>query len=182
MRMTPDKRKMQVVRAGDYEGLGKVYSQWGGLLTRVDEQVLRTAEDWEMDVRSPWRSVLPGMIFMGFTGPTSSSLFVTTQRIVLVRKIDTWRELKGELTPLGLPKAAEKEVVLRKLQAKGARQFCELWTNELRIVKMKKHGKPVHSLDLFLLGSDGRQYAVSFFRPKGTEPALIPLIESRFSR
>lgn len=180
MKKAQDKRKMQVVRAGDYEGLGEIYSQWGGLLTHADEQLIRAADDWEMDVRSPWRSVLPRMIFMGFTAPTSSKLFLTNHRIVLVRKIDTWRELKGELTPLGLPKAAEKEIMLRKLQAKGARQFCELWPGELRIAKMKRHGRPAHSLDLFLLGSDGKQYAVSFFRPKGSEPELIPLIESRF--
>lgn len=180
--MAQNKQNLRIVRAGDLDGLGRVYSEWGGLLITTDEQLIRTADDWEMDVRSPWRSVLPGMIFMGFTSPTSSKLFVTNKRIVLVRKIDTWRELKGELTPLGLPKAAEREIVLRKLQARGARQFCEIWPSQLRIAKVKRHGRPAHSVDLFLVGNDGKQYAVSFFRPKGSEPELVPLIESRFLR
>lgn len=180
--MTPEKRLSRIVRAGDYEGVGKVYSQWGGLITRPDEQILRSADDWEMDVRSPWRSVLPGMIFMGFTGPISSKLFVTTDRIVLIRKIDPFRELKGELTPLGLPKAAEKEVALRKLQAAGARQFCEIWPKHLRIAKLKKHGRPAHAMDMFLIGTDGVQYALSFWKPQGSEPDVVALIESRFPR
>ncbi len=180
--MGSHKLESRIVRAGDYDGLGKVYSQWGGLIARSDEQVLKLADNWEMNVRSPWRSVLPGMIFTGFVTQTSSKLFVTTQRIVLIRKIDTWRELKGELTPLGLPKAAEKEVLLRKLQAMGARQYCEVWPKFLKVVRAKHLGKPANAVQLFLKGTDGLQYAVAFWKPKGSEPELIPLIESRFSR
>lgn len=133
-----------------------------------------------MDVRSPWRTVLPGMIFLGFMSPTSSQLYVTTQRIVLIRKIDTWRELKGELTPLGLPKAAEREALLKKLQATGARQYCELWPGSLKVIREKRHGRPANAVQLFLMGTDGLQYAVAFWKPEGLEPELIPLIESRF--
>ncbi len=178
--MPPVTRTIPVVWAGDCNGLGKVYSQWGGLIPRVGEQIIRSADDWEMNVRSPWRAVLPGMIFMGFAGPISSKLYITSERIVLIRKIDTWRELKGELTPLGLPKAAEKEAVLKKLQAMGARQFCEIWPRRLRITKVKRHGRPAHAIDFFLIGSDELQYAVSFWKPKGSEPDLVPVIESRF--
>lgn len=168
------------MQAGDYDGLGKVYSQWGGLILRADEQTIRVGENWEMNVRSPWRTVFPGMVFMGFVGATSSKLFVTTERIVLIRKIDTWRELKGELTPLGLPKAAEKEAMLRKLQAAGARQFCAVWPRYLKIAKVRKRGKPAQALELFLLGPHERQYAVAFWKPEGSEPEVVSLIESRF--
>jgi hypothetical protein len=180
--MTAKMQVSEIVRAGDLEGLGKVYSQWGGLIPRLDEQIVASAEGWDMDVRSPWRSVLPGMIFMGFTGPISSKLFVTSDRVVLIRTIDPFRELKGELTPLGLPKAAEREASLRRLQTAGARQFCEIWPKYLRIAKMKEHGRPAHAVDLFLLGSNGLQYAVSFWKPQGSEPAVVSLIESRFQR
>lgn len=178
--MTPKTEKTNIVRAGDYDGLGKVYSEWGGLIPGAAEQIVQSADDWEIDARSPWRSVLPGMIFMGFVAPTSSKLFITTERIVLVRKIDVLREIRGELTPLGLPRAAEREHELRKLQAAGARQFCEIWPEQLQIVKIKRHGKPAHALDLFLLGTDGEQYAISFWKPKGSEPQVVSLIESRF--
>ncbi len=180
--MTPKERASRIVRAGDREGLGRIYSQWGGLLPRTTEETLHVADNWEMDVRSPWRTVLPGMIFVGFMAPTSSRLYVTTERIVLIRKIDIWRELKGELTPLGLPMAAEKEVLLRKLQAMGARQYCEVWPKFLKVVRVKHRGKPANAVQLFLKGTDGRQYAVAFWKPIGSEPELIPLIESRFSR
>ncbi len=180
--MIPKERVSRIVRAGDRDGMGKVYSEWGGLLTHANEQVLRVADDWEMDVRSPWRTVLPGMIFLGFVSPTSSKLYVTTERVVLIRKIDIWRELKGELTPLGLPKAAEKEAYLRRLQVMGARQYCEVWPRYLKAVRAKHHGKPPTSVQLFLEGADGRQYVVAFWKPKGSEPELIPLIESRFPR
>lgn len=172
--------KSAIVRAGDREGLGTVYSPWGSLIPKSDEVVLRTAEDWEMNVRSPWRSVLPGMIFTGFVAPTSSKLFITTHRIVLVRKIDPWRELKGELTPLGVPKAAEREAVLRKLQAMGARQFCEIWPSYLDVARTKRHGKPARSVQLFLNGRDGKQYVVAFWKPRASEPEVVSLIESRF--
>lgn len=178
--MTRKTASVAFVRAGDYGGLGKIYSDFGGLIPRAGEEVIRSADGWEMDVRSPWRSVLPGLIFMGFTSPISSKLFITTQRIVLVRKIDPSRQLKNELTPLGIPTAVGKGIELRKLQAAGARQFCEIWPEHLRIVKLRRHGKPPHAVDLFLVGDDGVQYAVSFWKPKGSEPEVVSLIESRF--
>ncbi len=178
--MTPKRVSTAFVHAGDYAGLGKVYSDSGGLITRAGEEIVRCADGWEIDVRSPWRSVLPGLIFMGFTGPISSKLYITNQRIVLIRKIDPARQLKNELTPLGIPKALDKGVALRKLQSAGARQFCELWPQHLRIVKLKKHGKPPHAIDLFLVSDDGTQYAVGFWKPRGSEPEIISLIESRF--
>src|SRR5688572_5466185 len=116
-----------VVRAGDLDGLGSVYSESGQLIAGSDEQILGTAEDWEVNVRSPWRTVLPRFVFMGFGGKVSSRLYVTTERIVLVRDIDVWREVKGELTPLGLPAAAAKEIHLKNLKSAGARQSCEIW-------------------------------------------------------
>ncbi len=180
--MASARRVTTAVRAGDRSGMGTVYSEWGGLIPRVGEQTVKTADDWEMDVRTPWRSVMPGMIFMGFTGPIASKLYVTSERIVLIRKIDPFRELKGELTPLGLPKAAEKERVLRRLLAVGARQFCEIWPKQLRIAKLKRHGRPAHAIDFFLVSRDEVQYAISFWKPRGTEPDLIPLLESRFDR
>ncbi len=157
-----------------------VYSQWGGLICRQGEQIVKTVSDWEMDVRSPWRSVLPGMIFLGFAGPTASSLYITTARIVLIREIDILRELKDELSPLGVPKAADKGVILQKKKAAGGREYCEIQPAGLRISRVKRHGRPLRAIDLFLTGSDGRQYAVSVWKAVGSDPETIALLESRF--
>ncbi len=171
-----------IVRAGDRNGLGTVYSSWGGLICRSNESILKTTEGWDMNVRSPWRRVLPKLIFTGFGGDVSSTLYITTTRIVLIREINTWRELKGDLTPLGLPNAAAREVELRNLRAVGARQYCSITPQDLRVVKSKKFSKPRSVLDLFVVGTDGRQYAITIWKPKGMDDETLSLIESRFPR
>ncbi len=179
MEATIDQRP--VVRAGDLDGLGKVYSEWGGLITKSGEEILKTFEGWDLDVSSPWRKVLPKTIFAGFGGKASSKLFVTTDRIVLVREIDVWRELKEELSPLGVPAAAAKEVHLRRLKSAGVRQFCEIWPRNFRVVKMKRIDKRWSSLDLRLVGIDGRRYEVIISKTDGLDPLTLTFIQSQFT-
>jgi hypothetical protein len=170
-----------VVRAGDLDGLGTTYSLSGDLVLASGERIVRVAEGWDMDVVSPWRRVLPKTIFSGFSGKISSKLFVTTDRIVLIRSIDAWREIKGELTPLGLPAAAAKEIYLKRLKAAGAWQFCEIWPQALRVVKHKKLERRWSWLALRLLGSDGKQYGVTLWKAGGLDPDTLTLLQSRFS-
>jgi hypothetical protein len=179
MEQTEDKRP--VVRAGDLDGLGKVYSEWGGLITKSGEEILNTFQGWDIDVSSPWRKVLPKVIFPGFQGKASSKLFVTTDRLVLVREIDVWRELKEELSPLGIPAAAAKEIHLRRLKSAGARQFCEIWPRNFRVVKIKRIDKRWSSLDLRLLGIDGRRYEVIISKTDGLDPVTLTFIQSQFT-
>lgn len=180
--MNRGKQTHLAIRAGDLDGLGTVYSQWGGLLPTPGERVIKSVEGWEMDVKSPWRSVLPGMIFVGFTGEVSSRLHVTNERIVFVREIDVFRELRDQMTPLGLPEAAATEATLRKKKAAGAREYCEIRPSQLRISRAKRHGRPSRALDLFLIGPDSRQYAISVWKVTGSDPETISLLESRFAR
>ncbi len=168
------------VRSGDADGLGTVYSQWGGLICVHDESIVRVADGWEMEAACPWRRVLPGMIFLGFGGRVASKLYITTQRVVLIREIDAWRELRGEMTPLGLPKAAEKEARLKRLRASGARQYCEVRPGALRLVRKKKFTHPRSAIDLFLLGKDGKRYALTYWTPTGTDDETLNLLESTF--
>src|SRR5438309_11685604 len=135
-----------VVRAGDLDGLRRIYSDAGGLVTESDEEIVRVAAGWDVNVRSPWRRVLPKSIFEGFSGKASSKLFITNRRIVLVRDIDPWRELKGELTPLGIPTAAAKEARLKKVKSLGARQYCEIRPRNLRVVKRRCTDRPRSSV------------------------------------
>jgi hypothetical protein len=170
-----------VIRAGDQDGLGTVYSEAGGLITRSGEEILKIAQGWDIDVSSPWRKVLPKVIFAGFGGKVSSKLYVTTERMVLVREIDVWRELKEELSPLGVPAAAAKEVHLRRLKSSGARQFCEIWPRSFRVARMKRIDKRWSTLDLRLVGADGRRYEVIISKTDGLDPETLTFIQSQFT-
>ena len=169
-----------VVRVGDLDGLAKIYSERGGLITESGEKILKTVEDWDLDIISPWRRVLPKTIFAGFGGEASSKLFVTTNRLVLVRDIDVWREVRGEVTPLGIPAAAAKEIHLKELKSLGARQFCEIRPRKLRVVKKKRIDRRWSWLDLHLLAADDTQYAITIWKTKGRDPETLTLIESQF--
>jgi len=170
-----------VLRIGDLDGLTRVYSESGGLIRKAGETILKTAEGWDIDILSPWRRVLPKTLFAGFGGTASSGLYVTTERIVLIRDVDVWREVKGELSPLGIPAAVAKEVHLKKLKSMGARQFCEIWPRNLRVVKKKRINKRLSWLDLRLLGTDGKQYAITIWKTNGLDPETLTLIESQFT-
>jgi hypothetical protein len=170
-----------IIRTGDIEGLDKVYSESGGLILKSGERTLKVAEGWDLDIISPWRRILPKTVFSGFGGQASSKLYVTTERLVLVRNIDVWREVKGELTPLGLPAAAAKEIHLKELKSSGAMQFCELRPRQLRVVRKKRMDKRWSWLDLRVLGDDGKQYAITVWKTDGVDPDTLSLIESQFA-
>jgi len=93
---------------GDLGGLGSVYSEGGVLITNSGERILKVGDGWDIDITSPWRKIFPKIIFAGFEGRASSKLYVTTERVVLIREINTWREIKEEMSPLGIPAAAAK--------------------------------------------------------------------------
>src|SRR5438876_11869599 len=171
---------LPIVRVGDLDGLASIYSEAGGLITEYGEEILRATTGWDANVSSPWRRFLPRIMFPGFGGRASSKLFVTNKRIVLVRDIDPWRELKGELTPLGLPTAAAKEARLKKLKALGGRQYCEIRPQNLRVVKKRSFDRRQSWIDLRLIGTDGRQYAVTLWKTDGPDQDTRTLIESQF--
>ncbi|HEX9341283.1 MAG TPA: hypothetical protein VF992_08970 [Thermoplasmata archaeon] len=182
LEMGLDDQAYRPVRAGDLDGLRRTYSDTGGLITETNEEILKAVTGWDMNVLSPWRRFLPKFVFMGFAGRASSKLFVTNKRIVLVRDIDPWRELKGELTPLGVPTAAAKEVRLKKLKSLGARQYCEIRPRDFNVVKKRSFDRRESWIDLRLVGTDGKQYAVTIWKTDGPDQETRTLIESQFSR
>ncbi len=172
-----------LVRAGDEDGLGRVYSADGGLLTSAGETVIQSSEGWDLNASSPWRRVLPGIIFEGFNGEVSSRLYVTNERIVLVRDFDVLRELGGEFTPVGAPTATAEAIRRRRLKSLGVRAYCEIWPQTLKVVKEKFFAKPRSWLNLKLIGTDGVQYALLIWRwRKDPDDAMLNLLRTRFSR
>lgn len=169
-----------IIEAGDVRGLGIVYTRAGGLISHHGETVLRAVANWDLDVISPWRRILPHVIFPGFHGKASSRLFVSSDRIVLLRDIDEWRELADEMTPLGLPAAAAKDQRLRALKRAGVRQFCQIIPQSLEIVSRRRFIKRGSMIDMKLVGDDGRQYAIMFWKTDGRDVETLDFIESRF--
>ncbi len=169
-----------IVQGGDRRGLGVVYAVSGDMICHPGETILKAVANWDIDVMSPWRRILPKTIFSGFRGEASSRLYVTSERIVLVRDVDEWRELAGELTPLGLPNAAAKERYLKALKRAGIRQFCQIEPQALVVVAAKKYTKHGSMIDLKLIGDDHRQYAVMIWKTDGRDDETLDLIESRF--
>ncbi len=140
------------------------------------------ATGWDMDAFSPWRRLMPKSIFLGFNTKASSKLFITSARIVLIREIDPWRETSDQMTPLGIPNAAAKKVDLQKLKESGAREFCEVHTSGLSLVSAKRYTRRGSMIDMRLLGEDGNQYAVSYWKTDGKDDKILGLIESQFGR
>src|SRR5947208_16022395 len=103
----------KVVRVGDLGGLGSVYSEGGVLITNSGERLLKVGDGWDMDISSPWRKILPKIVFAGFAGRASSKLYVTPERVVLIREINARRAIKEEISPLRIPAAAAKGVHLK---------------------------------------------------------------------
>src|SRR2546428_8608373 len=92
-------RARLIVKAGDLDGLARIYSEAGALITEPGEELLRAATGWDATVRSPWRRFLPKILLAGFGGQASRQLFLTKKRIVIDREIDPCREPKGEYPP-----------------------------------------------------------------------------------
>lgn len=172
----------RIVLAGDAAGRGNVYTSNGDAILADGESTLRMAENWDMDVISPWRRVLPRTIFAGFNGKATSRLYITTRRILLLRQVDSWREAKGDMTPLGMPNAIAKKAELDHLRAGGAWEFCEIHPAELRIVEERKRTKPNSWLSMKLIGTDSNQYAIMIWKTDGVDDQTLSQIRAQFAR
>lgn len=169
------------MRAGDIDGLGRIYDSNGTLIPRGGEQILSRDGGWDLNVLSPWRRFLPHVMFAGFNGKAASQLYVTSRRIVLLREIDVWRELKADLTPLNLPNAAAAEGRLKAVKEMGAREYCEINPSDLRVVRARSRNWPESSwVDLRLIGTDRKRYAITLWKTDGKNETLLELLLSRF--
>lgn len=178
--MTKKKPSSTIVRTGDLVGLGTVYDSSGRLVLLPSESVLVETKGWDMEVCLGWRRFLPQIIFEGFNGPVSSTLYVTTERVVLIRDIDVWRETKADMSPLGIPGGVAKAVDLKRLASAGAREFCELRPRQMQVAGLRRLKKLQAWLDFHLVGSDGQRYEVLLCKIGGEDVETATLLESRF--
>src|SRR5712692_2801880 len=102
----------------------------------------------------------PKRIFHPLPGKPSGTIHVTSDRLIFLRAIDVWKEVKPLLTPLGLPTAAEKESKLNRLKSIGARQYCEIFPSRLQLVRVRRKSGLLH---LRLTGLEGSRYEVFFY-------------------
>ncbi len=169
-----------IVRAGSIKGRSSVYDSSGALILRPGESIVDIALGWDMTATSPWRRILTGVIFLGFNKKASSRLYITNQRLVLIRDIDPWREATPGMTPLGMPDAIAKKVELQKLGASGVKEFCEVTPGRLRRVRVRRSRKAGAWIGLMLIGDDGRQYWLSYWKTEGEDAKTLSLLESQF--
>jgi hypothetical protein len=165
------------IRIGDKDGVGSVYSTFGGILLRPGEEVLHQVADCDMHVQTPWRNWFPKTLFQMLSKKSPSQLYITTRRIVFLRKVNVWLEVKGDLYSLGLPTAMAKEQRLKQLELENARQFVEIRPDRLKLAKVRRRRL---GIDLFLEGDDGVRYLVAFVSDDKKDLSTFSLIESRF--
>ena len=166
------------VRAGDIDGLGRVYSEFGGPILRPHEKVLHQRENCEAAIYGSWRLFFPKRLFDSLPGNPSGTIHVTSERVIFLREIDIWKEVKPLLTPLGLPTAAQKEARLKQLKARGARQYCVLSPSALKLIRLRRKPALFHAR---LLATDGAKYEF-FVRTDKDDSGFFDLLEGAMSQ
>ena len=176
--MTSGDSAGQAIRSGDVDGLGRLYSEFGGPILHSQEVILAERQGCDLAAYSSWRLFFPKRIFHPLPGKPSGTIHVTSHRLILLREIDVWKEVKPLLTPLGLPTAAEKEAKLNRQKAIGARQYCEIFPSHLQLVRVRRKSG---LLDMRLSGTDGSKYEVFFYTDRD-DPAFFDFLERSMSQ
>ena len=171
--MTSGDSAGQAIRSGDVDGLGRLYSEFGGPILHSQEIILAERQGCDLAAYGSWRLFFPKRIFHPLPGKPSGTIHVTSDRVIFFREIDVWKEVKPLLTPLGLPTAAEKEAKLNKQKAIGARQYCEIFPSKLRLVHVRRKSR---LLDMRLAGNEGNRYEVFIYTDRD-DPAFFDLLE-----
>lgn len=180
--MPREKLSSAIVKTGNIDGMDTIYDRTGRLVQLSNESVLRVADGWDMEACMDWRRFLPKILFEGFNGPVTSRLYVTTQRVVLVRNIDVWRETKSDMSALGIPGGVAKAVDLKRLASLGAREYCAFDPKRMRVVRLRRLKKLGSWLDFYLIGDDGLKYEILIWKAEGEDLETTTVLESRFGR
>ena len=164
--------------SGDLDGLGRVYSATGALVLFSGEELLATQDGCDLHASESWRSFFAKTLFSAIPGKVTGKLYLTDRRLVLIRDVDVWKEVKPLLTPLGLPTAAQKEARLKDLKSRGARQYCEI---QQQLVTLSRSRENRSMLFLYLTTTSQRRYRVVIY-VEAADTSLFPAIKARFAR
>jgi len=162
------------VYCGDVDGMGRVYSENGNLILLPQERLIGQRANCDLAAYGSWRILFPKSIFRSQPGTPSGTLFVTSGRLVFIRNIDVWKQVKPLLTPLGLPAAAEKEAALSKKKSVGARQYCEILLAPVWVIQLRRKS---WQMRIRLLSGE-RRYEL-FVRSDKDDPGFFDLLEGR---
>lgn len=164
------------IRVGDLDGLGVIYSETGALVVSPRENILKERSGCDAHVTASWRSILAKTFFSSAPGTPSGHLYITTHRVVLIRKLDLWKEIKPLLTPLSLPAAAGKENRAKEIISRGGRQYCEIPTSRFTISAARR--KDTLAI-LYLKDSNGAKYRVVLYTDE-PDPDFLLFVQNRF--
>ena len=162
-----------MIRAGDVDGLGRLYSEFGGPMFQAHETVLAQRQGCDVAAYGSWRIFFPRRLFYPLPGNPSGTLHLTSERLIFIRNIDIWKEVKPLLTPLGVPTAVERESKLKGMKAIGARQYCEVSYSGHKLIRVKRKPGLLH---LRFMTRDNRKYELFVYTDKD-DPAFFDLIE-----
>src|SRR2546425_1165825 len=102
---------------------------------------------------------------------------------ILQSRLSCWYlEMESGIQARPIVAAGAKEVRIKPLMSRGARQYCEFRPRDFRVVKKKSFDRPRSWLDLRVVGVDGRQYAITLWKTDGPDQETRLLIESQFGR
>ena len=162
-----------MIRAGDVDGLGRIYSEFGGPIFQADETVLAQRQGCDVAAYGSWRIFFPRRLFYPLPGNPSGTVHLTSDRLVFIRSIDVWKEVKPLLTPLGAPAAAARESKLKGMKARGVRQYCEVLYSGLKLMRAKRKPGLLH---LRFIALDNRKYELFVYTDRD-DPAFFDLVE-----
>jgi len=164
-----------LIRAGDVDGLGRIYSELGGPILQAHETILAQRQGCDVAAYGSWRIFLPRRLFYPLSGNPEGTVHLTTDRLIFIRKIDVWKEVKPLLTPLGVAAAAERESKLKAMKARGARQYCEVLYSGLKLMRAKRKPGLLH---LRFITRDNRKCELFVYTDRD-DPAFFDLVERR---
>jgi len=147
--------------AGDIDGLNRIYSSVGALVTLPNERVLAVWPGFDMAVFSGWSIFTSKCLVDSGPSPPYGRLYSTSARIVMMREVDIQKEIRPLLTEHGISGAERLADRLASLASRHGRYYAELWPAHLRLMKTKRllWGK-VKQFNLNLLSDDGARFQV----------------------
>ena len=112
------------MRVGHLDGRGVVYDEGGMPLLQEDETILKHVPGDNLSV-SEASSLWNMRSFMEQTAE-KGDLFLTSQRLIFIRRPDPFLAAKDDAYPLGMADAVAKAYKARTLKSKGVFEFCEI--------------------------------------------------------